>query len=282
MKNVREELCAVVGRREAGDDRVVLIVKSDLAAVAKPGQFVNVKIPGAGLDPFLRRPFSVAWAEPAAGLIELLVEVRGRGTAVLGAMREGSTLSLLGPLGRGFPVEELAAAGGVDLVAGACGVAPLLFLGKELRRRLPEGRLRLLVGARGRGLLPEPAVLAERFPDVRFATDDGSLGFAGDVVRLFRSTLDPARVVCACGPAGFLEAMRRVAIEKNLRCLLSLESHMACGYGVCRGCVVALATGAYATVCRDGPVFEAAELGPLGPADEPAACPARKAGGQIQ
>jgi dihydroorotate dehydrogenase electron transfer subunit len=260
---VREEICPIIDKRIAGEDSVVLVVRSSFSADLAPGQFVNIKVPAAGEDPFLRRPFSVAWSEPAEGTLELLIQRRGRGTAILADLPVGTELSLLGPLGRPFPVDALAREGAVDLVAGACGVAPLLMLAQALGRAAPAPQVRLCIGARRRDLIPEPDVLARRIPQVLFATDDGSAGARGDVVALYAAHRVAGRTVCGCGPRGLLESLRRFAADTGTRMLLSLESDMACGYGVCKGCVVMRADGAYATVCRDGPVFEAAELAPL-------------------
>ena len=80
---------------------------------------------------------------------------------------------------------------------------------------------------------------------------------------LMRREFRRAAVVCACGPTPMLELLRKWAVEKRTECFLSLESFMACGFGVCKGCVVADKNGRYVTVCRDGPVFRADSLGPL-------------------
>ena len=271
---MKDVLGVIHSRREAGEDMVVLSLRSELAAVCTPGQFLNVRLPGEGDDPLLRRPFSVYWTEPEEEIIELLIQVRGRGTRILGETQVGAALSLLGPLGNGFPAEALAASGAVDLVAGACGSAPLCFLGQWFGQRHPGVDVRFFLGARTRSLLPEPELLEARLPGVLLATDDGSLGYHGNVARLFSEKRRPGSIVCACGPTGLLEALRRAAVERRFTCYLSLEVGMACGFGACQGCVVLLASGAYATVCRDGPVFEAAHLAPLTstPPETPTQC----------
>ncbi len=256
---MKERECKVTARRSAGENLVVLELLADFLSEATPGQFINVMVPGAGFDPFLRRPYSISWVNEKAGTLELLVQARGRGSRVLAEVREGESLSVLGPLGKGFPVEELADAGSVDLIAGACGVAPLLFLAQVLAHKA-DLSLRLFVGAKSKRLMPEPEVLQERFPDLTFATEDGSLGYHGTVLDCYSASEDRASVICACGPGGLMESLRRFALRKGVRCYLSLETHMACGFGVCRGCVVRASSGGYLTVCSDGPVFEASSL----------------------
>lgn len=256
---MREELAAITSRREAGSDLFVLELSARMADDIVAGHFVNVKV--AQVEPFLRRPFSVAWRRE--GALELLIQLRGRGTAILAGLRPGDTLSLLGPLGTPFDLDLLARAPGIDLVAGGVGAAPLVLLAAQLRERAPTLPIRLFLGARTRALLPEPEVTAARVPDTVFATDDGTAGHHGTVVGLYAAHASADRIVCGCGPSAMLEALRVLAMERALRCYLSLESAMACGFGVCQGCVVRTAAGAYAKVCDDGPVFDARALAPL-------------------
>jgi len=258
---VKEAHAEVCGRRESGEGIFVLALRTELAREIAAGQFVNVKV--AEVEPFLRRPFSVAWCE--GDVMELLIQERGRGTKILGQTAPGAALSLLGPLGTPFDLEALAKAPGVDLLAGGVGSAPLILLAAQLRARAPTLPVRLFLGARTRALLPEPDVAAARVPEIKLATDDGTAGGRGTVLDLYAAHIRPVRVLCACGPTGMLEAVRKLAAERTLRCFLSLEVEMACGFGVCQGCVVRLANGAYAKVCEDGPVFDAAALAPLRP-----------------
>jgi dihydroorotate dehydrogenase electron transfer subunit len=274
----------VVGRREVAARMYELLLQCPAVAERSlPGQFVQVRAwpkPGAGADPLLDRPFSVAGVDRRRGEFRLLVRVVGRGTERLTAVRPGQTLRVTGPLGRGFPVraeQEL-----VFLVGGGAGVAPLLFVAEELAA---HGRrdVRFLAGARTAAEAPG-AVL----PDwTEWATDDGSEGYKGTVVSLLERALEEGGitvgrqsgrggalpVVYACGPAPMLRAVQALAAERALRAYLSLEERMACGVGACRGCAVRLAdrTGreaggeeitvtGYARVCHDGPVFEAGEV----------------------
>lgn len=259
----------IEARRDAGSGLFVLRIKTAMASACHPGCFVNVKIPGCGEDPFLRRPFGVAWTEPDNDILELLIQVRGRGTRALSGLAAGTALSLLGPLGNGFPIDALSAYERVALIGGCDGVAPLLFLSDQLKKKAPELQVALYVGARTKDLLPEPDVCASRVSNIHFATDDGSAGFQGNVLALYDHHAGQEHppgtkvVACACGPTPLLEALRAKAIQTGMPCHLSLEARMACGYGVCNGCVVKLKNGAWAKVCTDGPVFPAQDLAPL-------------------
>ncbi len=261
----KEALGTVVENRAAGTGLFVLKIKWAHATLCTPGCFVNVKIPSGGEDPFLRRPFSVSWCEPEASTIELLIQVRGKGTRILSECAPGEQVSLLGPLGNGFPVDALRnSPHPLHLIAGGVGAAPLLFLHKTLCHDTPSG-IRFFLGARTGALIPEPDLLKKRVPGLALATDDGSAGFRGTVLALYREKAKREGIVCACGPVPLLDALRIRSKQHSLQTLLSLETFMACGYGVCKGCVVESHDGGYVTVCSDGPIFPAEALGPLQP-----------------
>jgi dihydroorotate dehydrogenase electron transfer subunit len=223
----------------------------------EPGQFVHLDVL-AGLA--LRRPFSVAGV-PVTGVLELLIELRGEGTRALSALPVGTTVSILGPLGRGFTMPPSNAP--AVIVAGGAGVAGVRLLAQRLAQR-PEP-LTMLVGARSRdhllhNLLPEATEDGRLRQEI--ATDDGSAGLAGTVCDLLARELgrvpDEAVVYC-CGPRAMTDAAGALALERDLHCEVSLEEVMACGTGACRGCVVETRDG-YRTVCSDGPVFDARAL----------------------
>ena len=227
-----------------------------------PGQFVQV---ASSTALTLRRPFSVAGAS-RPGEIELLVELRGKGTRSFAERHEGATVSILGPLGNTF--SEPSTGEIAVLVAGGIGVAGLRYLAQELAE---EGRrLIILVGARTREALLVGNLLPSATEDGRirleFSTDDGSAGHWGTVCGLLDSELKALeadriaspRLYC-CGPPAMIREAAAIAAAREIPCEVLLEEIMACGTGACRGCVVMTKHG-YRTVCSDGPVFDAAEL----------------------
>ena len=222
------------------------------AAAAAPGQFVMVQV-SSSLDPLLRRPFSIH-SRGADGSISLLFKVVGRGTELLAKARPGDTLDLLGPFGMGFDLS--AAEKPVCLIGGGMGIAPLLFLAQEL-----PGRKHALLGARNRD---ELAPLAKFFADigcaVQLATDDGSLGHHGFIPDLLDEVLPDVSQVCTCGPSPMMRGVARKCRAAGVSCQVSLETHMACGMGVCLGCAVPGRNGSYVHVCKEGPVFNSEEL----------------------
>ena len=249
------------------------------------GQFVQLLLdfPSPVLLP---RPMSVASVTRRGKrqTIGFLYSPVGAGTRALARLAPGDHVHATGPLGRGYPLAE---PGTPVLVAGGRGVAPLLMAADVLARaRRP---CEFVFGARTRALLVglEEARerLAERGSRLHLATDDGSRGFKGDVVRLLEQLaprLERPLVLYACGPHGMLAAVARWAMAHGARAHLAMESVMACGTGVCRGCplprstdardrVLAEGAGAaalnalkgnpeWAMCCTDGPVFEAREL----------------------
>ncbi len=231
----------------------------------RPGQFVMLKA-SAGYDPLLRRPLGIYGVIGAKGGfvltgrgIEVLYRVVGRGTRLLSLKRPGECVDVLGPLGNGFP--PVSGKGkGIIFVAGGMGLAPLSLVAKTVNRGV------FLFGARDKSQAALARGLKGLGCRVRVSTEDGSVGEKGLVTGLLRQEVSKRSVVYACGPAGMLKAVARVASEAGARCRVSLERAMACGMGACLGCAVKSAAGhvegnkAYKMVCSDGPVFDSLDI----------------------
>jgi dihydroorotate dehydrogenase electron transfer subunit len=224
-----------------------------------PGQFAMLNLTGRDLLVF-SRPFSLLAAAGAS--VSFLYRVVGRGTSALRTLRAGDRLSFLGPLGRPFP--EPAPEVPAVLVAGGVGLPPL-FAWLERYGRPQDVAC---FGARDGGDVPWD-LLGSRWA---VSVDDPAglpadqTAFHGLVTGLAaaRTTdLQGPRTVLACGPLPLLRAAANLAAERGWDCWLSLEEHMGCGYGVCKGCVVPVydprADGGWrnATCCDEGPVFRA-------------------------
>jgi dihydroorotate dehydrogenase electron transfer subunit len=221
-----------------------LRLNGDSSAIAGPGQFVSLSLPGF----FLRRPFSVCdW--DASGF-SIVYEQVGKGTEAMLSLTPGDTLDVLTGLGNGF---DLRRAGNAPLlVGGGSGVSPMLGL---TRRLLSEGRTpHVILGFSGR----EDVALLEDFrligvcPTV--TTLDGSFGLRGFVTDAL-DDLEPS-FFYACGP----EAMLR-AVSERCACdgQLSFDARMGCGFGACMGCTRPTRSGPK-RVCKDGPVFDKGEI----------------------
>jgi dihydroorotate dehydrogenase electron transfer subunit len=210
-----------------------------------------------GVDPLLRRPFSICSVQEDLFLI--LYRVVGKGTGIMaGAIREGDRLSVLGPLGRDFRVPD--GDGPFLLVAGGIGIAPLLFLASTL----DAGSLRLMAGfGSAEEIIPVREILGPAVsPDI--STDDGSAGYSGLVTDLLEERLGQSgteeATLFACGPKPMLKRIAVMAETRGMPCQISMEAAMACGLGACQGCAVRASADeerSYHHVCRDGPVFPA-------------------------
>lgn len=248
---MQKKLLEIVEQVQLADDifRLVLAGKME----ARPGQFVQVSV-GPVLEPFLNRPFSVH--DCTETTLTLLYRVVGRGTSLLARKQKGENLTVVGPLGNGFPRTRKRRA---VLVAGGMGAAPLYYL---LRKLQEEGKEAVfLYGAKTAAhavLANEYRALAQEF---YLTTEDGSAGRQGLVTEILPQILAATEAdVFACGPHAMLQAVAKIARGNKLSCFVSLEAQMACGVGACLGCVIAGADGSYRRVCTEGPVFAAEEV----------------------
>ncbi len=238
--------------------RLISFEVGDIAKAARPGQFVHVRVPRLE-QCVLRRPFSIFKAEN--GCISVLYKCVGKGTDALSLAVAGDAVSVVGPLGNGFPLQP---EGQIPLlVGGGYGVAPLSMLAAAL-----PNRGTLFVGGRS----SEDILCVELFEqmgwDVAIATQDGSLGSTGLVTDVLDGWVDAhgsdGVEVYACGPDGMLRAVGDRTIRWGCKGWLSLDKHMGCGVGACLACVqeVRMPDGGteLLRVCKDGPVFEAADI----------------------
>jgi dihydroorotate dehydrogenase electron transfer subunit len=234
-----------------------------------PGQFAMVS-GWPGNDPLLPRPLAIFRSDSSRGrhVIEFVYKVVGRGTALLSGLHAGDRLSLTYPLGRGFSI------GGEGrnywLVGGGVGFSTVFPAAAALLRSRVD--FEMFIGARTRDALPprEWTPGAQAPGRYHAATDDGTAGFAGRVSEAVHERMekmgkaDVARLtLLACGPWEMLKMLALPAVERGAQVQVALENRMACGFGVCWGCVVALRDGdaiAYRRVCREGPVFDAREV----------------------
>ena len=231
-------------------------ISEAIARYACPGQFVSIKV-NDKLEPLLRRPISIHGLEGSK--IKLVYEVLGQGSQILSTRKIGELLDIIGPLGNGFNYKKqikLAQTKNI-LIAGGMGVAPLVFLAQELKLSKPL----VLIGARTKNDILCVKEFKKLNSQVKLATDDGSIGFKGQVTDLLKVVLGQinSTTLFSCGPRPMLKAVSEIARENKINAQLSLEEHMACGIGACLGCVVSTKAG-YKRVCQDGPIFSSEEL----------------------
>lgn len=262
------EIGAVRRSEEAAPGVGLLTFHSPRIARAwRPGSFVHLRT-GDGSH-VLRRPFSIARIR--GDEVVLLYRIVGSGTEWMRDRRPGDPLDAMGPLGTCFSLR--AGARRTLLVGGGLGIAPLLGLAEALRAAGARGPIEALLGVRSRGDVFGPT-LTEGVEGVTWslATDDGSDGFAGNAVQLLAHRLDElARdgesvgdlAVYAAGPEPMIEACANLCLARGADLQVSLEAHMGCGVGACRACGIVTwrdTSRINGRVCREGPVFDAAEI----------------------
>jgi dihydroorotate dehydrogenase electron transfer subunit len=257
----------IANARLSSDYNVLSLAAPEIAAALEPGQFVMVK-PALGLEPLLRRPFSVfeilrdASDRPIG--VSLLNKRVGVGTSRLYDAEVGATVPCIGPLGRPFVPVDPPAEGW--MVAGGVGLAPFSSLAEALAaRRTP---MTLFSGARSRAGLFYESAFERLGARMVLTTEDGSRGEAGRVTAPLERALDalPADrlvTIYACGPTPMMRAVAQIGARSRRPVFVSLEPVMGCGMGGCYSCVVRVRRGAsahFVRSCLEGPVFDASAV----------------------
>jgi len=244
----------VEARSLSGNYYLLKITAPQIAAQAKPGNFVMVRV-SSSLDPLLRRPFGILQSRPPH--IWLYYQVRGRGTRLLSELGSGDGLDILGPLGNTFP--ELPGKK-VLLIAGGRGIVPLFHHAQVHAAHQP---LLLLYGGRSAAelhLLQEiqtmPLLQSYIF------SEDGSIGQKGLLTSGLEKIIAEQRpqATLSCGPEAMLARLAQMFKPKKTENYASLEALMGCGFGVCHSCAVKVVDNSYRRVCDEGPVFPLEEI----------------------
>lgn len=219
-----------------------------IARLIKPGQFLNIRV-SENSFPLLRRPFSICDVE--GDNIFLMFNILGEGTRILSHKHKGDLIDILGPLGNGFNIEgDYKTA---IIVAGGLGAAPFPYLTRKIK-----GKKSIMSFVGGR---TKQDVISYGMENLILSSDDGSIGYKGNVVQSLENNLDKIDIasakVFACGPNAMLRVLKDFCLKHNLVCEVSTECAMACGFGICQGCPIESTSNPdkYLLVCKDGPVF---------------------------
>jgi dihydroorotate dehydrogenase electron transfer subunit len=245
----------VVDHVRQTDDFVVLTLELDKELPQMyPGQFVEVRVDGAP-GAYLRRPLSIHDVDYQKRHIKLLIQEVGEGTQTLCRLPLGSVVNMMYPLGKGY---GLPTSDRVLLIGGGCGVAPLLFLGRYLTENGIKPRY--LIGGKTAAALVRLDAYRE-LGEVYVTTEDGSMDQKGFVIHhpVMRTETPDFDWIYTCGPDAMMKVVAKYAHNHGLTCQVSLENHMACGFGVCLCCVTPTVDGHKCT-CVDGPVFDSKYL----------------------
>ena len=249
----RAEDLIVVENRKINKDYYVLKLasKTELPQIL-PGHFVELLVADTR-NAFLRRPISIYDVQAERNSFELLIQIVGEGTQLMSQLESGDTINTIYPLGNGFKTKTKAK--NILLIGGGVGVAPLLYLAKQLNE---EGiRPKILLGGRAEKNIIEVDNFA-KYGEVYISSEDGSIGEKGFVTQ-HTVMQEPIDKIYTCGPDPMMRAVADIAFARNIDCEVSLENMMACGIGACLCCVTDTKEG-HKCVCTDGPVFNTKEL----------------------
>ena len=235
-------------------------IETDLAKDAKPGQFISVYPKNQAT--LLPRPISICEVNKERTMLRIVYRVAGQGTGEFSKYHTGESITILGTLGNGFPLE---AADGkrVFLMGGGIGIPPMLQLSKELSKRGKTEIISAILGYRNELFLYEDF---KPYAQVFAATEDGSWGSKGTVMDAIKENDLAGDIIFACGPMPMLRAIKQFAEANQMEAFISLEERMACGVGACLGCVCTTKEVDHhshvknARICTDGPVYDAKEV----------------------
>lgn len=226
----------------------------EIAGKAKPGNFVILRINEAGE----RFPLTIADADPEAGTITIVYLVLGRSTAMLEALDQGDEiLDLCGPLGQATDIRKV---GTVVCVGGGTGIAAMHHIAKGHARA--GNRVISIIGARSADLLLFEEELRKFSHEVLIATDDGSRGTKGFVTHVLQKRLEEdadVKEVVAVGPVPMMRAVAETTRPLGLKTVVSLNSIMVDGMGMCGACRVRV-DDTIRFACVDGPEFDAHQV----------------------
>ncbi|MBE6065861.1 dihydroorotate dehydrogenase electron transfer subunit [Clostridium cochlearium] len=211
----------------------------------KPGQFYMVR--SWRKEPLLSRPISIYSIDN--NTLEFLYAVVGEGTKLLSELKKGDSINLLGPLGNGFPIENIK--GKIAVVSGGIGIAPLY----EVVKNLQECEIDLYAGFREKSYSTE--AFKEYVENIYIATESGEEGEKGYITDILE--VNKYDMVLCCGPEVMMKKVVKMCKEKKVPIYISMEKHMACGVGACLGCTCKTKDGNKRT-CKEGPVFLGDEL----------------------
>ena len=248
-----KEQAVIISQEEIAPAIYSLWIKTDkIAQYAKAGQFISIYCEdGSRLLP---RPISICEIDKEDCALHLVYRIAGAGTEEFSQKQTGDHLSVMGPLGNGFPLKSKKA----FLIGGGIGIPPMLETAKQLNAQKTA-----VLGYRDELFLNEEFA---KYADVYVATEDGSAGTKGNVLNAIQEKALEADVIFACGPTPMLRALKEYAAANHITCWISMEERMACGIGACLACVCkskdidAHSQVHNKRVCKDGPVFLSTEV----------------------
>ena len=254
----------------------LLLEVGEIAEYAVPGQFIDLY--SKEKSRMLPRPISICDVDKAAKTMRIVFRIAGEGTREFSKLKEGETVEVVGPLGKGYDLPNASAevngeaamaradaTGNHILLGGGIGIPPMLYLAKSLSEAgVPKSNIKTVLGFRDDNtfLVPE----FEQYSEVYITSDNGAAGVKGNVIDGIKEYGITGDMIYACGPTPMLRGIKSYAVENGIKAQISLEERMACGIGACLACVVKTeevddhSKVKNKRICKDGPVFYAEEV----------------------
>ena len=260
-KRAQQNDVEIISNKKVGAYHHIVFAVGDMAAYARPGNFVAISVGGNASSMILRRAFAIYRASDRGqygGTIELVVAPHGQGSRWLTSLEIHDHVNMVGPLGThfGIPAEPVNAL----LVGGGYGSAPLFGLAEVLKER--GCRVDMVLGASVAGKIYAPLEGKRSVNSLTITTEDGSTGIQGKVTDVLPDLIKKhnSEIIYSCGPMGMLAAVDAVSQSFNVMHQCAVEESMACGIGVCMTCVIPLRDESgiikMTRSCIDGPVMD--------------------------
>jgi len=255
----------LISNKKVGAYHHMVFSVGDLAAQARPGNFVAIAVGGESSAMVLRRAFAIYRSTekgPQGGLIELVVAPHGQGSRWLTALEPHAVVDMVAPLGThfGIPTEPVRAL----LVGGGYGSAPLFGLAELLKSR--GCRVDMVLGASTSAKIYAPLDGKRSVSSLTLTTDDGSTGIKGQITDVLPKLIEEneIEIIYSCGPMGMLQAITAISESFGILHQCAVEESMACGIGVCMTCVLPVKgdDGVIRMLrsCIDGPVMDGSRV----------------------
>jgi len=244
---VFSEECEVLENRKIGNYHEITFGSKKISSAIKIGQFVNIKLEKV----FFRRPFTLLFK--GSDSFSILVKIVGNGSKELSEVREGEKLDIIGPLGNSVFDFDILGGDFVSMVAGGVGIANMVSLGMLLKSMGKKSKL--FWGIKSKEEFFDDYL--KYFDEFFISSEDGSVGQRGFVTDLLKGKYD-SEFVYSCGPMPMYKTIKNLGLPEE-KIVVSLETVMGCGVGVCYGCAVRGKNGYY-LVCKDGPNFRLSDL----------------------
>ena len=240
----------ILEKKELGPQIHVIVVEAPLIArKAEPGHFVVIRLHEKGE----RIPVTISDFDREQGTITIVFQGLGKTSHMLGKFKVGDTIpDLLGPQGNPTEIKKY---GNVVVVGGGIGLAPVYPLARKLTAA--GNKVTAIVGYRSKEFVFWEDKIRSVTDKVLIATNDGSYGDKGFVTDILKQQMTKTKIdqVFAIGPAVMMQAVAELTRPAKISTIVSLNSLMVCGMGMCGACRVTIG-GKTLFTCMDGPDFD--------------------------